>query len=64
LDLFSAAAATLGHVAGSSGTLVLNQNNDQFRVTGSSVFDTELIIGRYGTGVLRAIHLYPWPVIW
>jgi T5SS/PEP-CTERM-associated repeat protein len=52
LGLFSTAAATLGHVAGSSGTLTLNQNNDQFHVTGSSVFDTELIIGRYGTGVL------------
>ncbi|MEX2310758.1 MAG: hypothetical protein WD738_24535 [Pirellulales bacterium] len=52
LGLLSTAAATLGHVAGASGTLTLDQNNDQFNVTGSSA-DTELIIGRYGTGVLN-----------
>jgi T5SS/PEP-CTERM-associated repeat protein len=52
LGMLSTAAATLGHVAGSSGTLTLDQNNDQFNVTGSS-YDLELIIGRYGTGVLN-----------
>jgi T5SS/PEP-CTERM-associated repeat protein len=53
LGLLSTAAATLGHVAGSSGTLTLNQNNNQFNVTGSNINDTELIIGRYGTGALN-----------
>ena len=52
LDLLSTAAATLGHVAGSSGTLTLNQNNDQFNVIGFCCGNTELIIGRYGTGIL------------
>jgi T5SS/PEP-CTERM-associated repeat protein len=51
LGLLSTAAATLGHVAGSSGTLTLNQNNDQFSVTSNS--DLALIIGRGGTGVLN-----------
>ena len=35
LGMISTVAATLGHVAGSSGTLTLNQNNDQFNVTGA-----------------------------
>jgi T5SS/PEP-CTERM-associated repeat protein len=52
LSILQAVAATLGHASGSSGTLTLNQNNDQFNVTGSNASDTELIIGRLGTGVL------------
>jgi T5SS/PEP-CTERM-associated repeat protein len=45
----STRAATLGDVAGASGTL--NVNNSTFNVLASSV-DTELIIGRGGTGTL------------
>jgi T5SS/PEP-CTERM-associated repeat protein len=52
LGLLSTAAATLGHVAAASGSLTLNQNNDQFNVWGFGG-NTELIIGRYGTGVLN-----------
>ncbi|HEY3394601.1 MAG TPA: hypothetical protein VGK58_17955, partial [Lacipirellulaceae bacterium] len=53
LSLLQTVAATLGHAAGSSGTLTLDQNNDLFNVTGGSTTNAELIIGRLGTGVLN-----------
>ena len=45
-------AATLGDVAGASGTLNLTNSTNVFNVVGSSGLDTELIIGRGGTGTL------------
>jgi T5SS/PEP-CTERM-associated repeat protein len=53
LPLLQTAAATIGEAAGSIGTLTLNEDGDQFNVTGSAATDTELYIGRLGTGVLN-----------
>ena len=52
LSSLTARAATLGDVAGASGTLNLTNSTNVFNVIGSSGLDTELIVGRGGTGTL------------
>jgi T5SS/PEP-CTERM-associated repeat protein len=52
LSILQAVAATLGHAAGSDGALTLNQNGDQFNVTGAGGTNPELIVGRLGSGTI------------